>query len=134
MDTPVSGTPRVLLRMEGLAMLIAALAGYYAIGGSWALFAALLLLPDLALVAYVSGPRTGALAYNAVHTYFGPLGLAALAYLGITPTAWPICLVWLAHIEMDRALGLGLKFPSAFQNTHLGTIGRRVPSPEQARA
>src|SRR5688572_17975431 len=124
MDTPVSGTPRVLLRIEGLAVLIAALVGYHAIGASWPLFAGLLLVPDLALLAYISGPRIGALAYNAVHTYIGPLALTALAYLGIVPNAWPFCLVWIAHIGMDRALGLGLKFSSAFQHTHLGTVGR----------
>ena len=128
MDTPVSGTPRVLLRMEGLAVLIAALVCYHAIGASWPLFAGLLLVPDLALLAYISGPRIGALAYNAVHTYIGPLGLTALAYLGIVPNAWPFCLVWIAHIGMDRALGLGLKFSSDFQNTHLGAVGRAVPT------
>ena len=108
-------------------MLIAAVVGYDAVGASRALFAGVLLLPDLALVAYVSGPRTGAIAYNAVHTYFGPAALAALAYLGTLPNAWPICLIWMAHIGMDRALGLGFKFSSAFQNTHLGTVRRIAP-------
>lgn len=124
MDTSVSGTPRVLLRLEGFAMLVAAVVGYDAIGAGWGFFALVLLLPDLALVGYLAGPRTGAFAYNAVHTYVGPAGLAVLAYLGVAPQAWRVCLIWLAHIGMDRTLGLGLKFPSAFQHTHLGTVGR----------
>jgi hypothetical protein len=122
MDTPVSGTPRLLLRLEGLAVLIVAVTGYHAIGASWVLFAVLLLLPDLGLLGYLAGPRIGALAYNTVHTYVGPAGLAALAYLGVAPGAWPVCLIWVAHIGMDRALGLGLKFPSAFRDTHLGAV------------
>ena len=85
METPVSGTPRLLLRLEGLALLAASLVGYHAIDASWPRFALLLLVPDASIVAYVVGPRAGAIAYNAVHTYFGPAGLAALAYLGVFP-------------------------------------------------
>jgi hypothetical protein len=128
MDTPVTGAPRVLLRLEGLALLVAAVLGYQALNSSWWLFALLLLLPDVALVAYLAGPRFGALAYNAVHTYVAPGALAALAYVNVIPDAWPICLIWMAHIGMDRVLGLGLKFPSAFRDTHLGAVGRAVPT------
>lgn len=127
MDTPVSGTPRVLLRLEGLVVFLAALVGYYSIGGSWQLFALLLLLPDLAMIAYLAGPRVGAAAYNAVHTYAAPGILAALALAGVAPRAWPVCLIWVAHIGMDRAIGYGLKFASHFRDTHLGAIGR-VPA------
>ncbi len=31
----------------------------------------------------------------------------------------------LAHIGMDRALGYGLKYPTSFQDTHLGRFGKR---------
>ncbi len=123
MDTAVSGTPRRLLRAEGLAVLLASVTGYHAIGASWTLFAAVILLPDLGLLGYLAGARIGALAYNTVHTYLGPAALAALAYGAVIPGAWPICLIWIAHIGLDRALGLGLKYPSAFHATHLGALG-----------
>ena len=32
-------------------------------------------------------------------------------------------LIWAAHIGFDRALGYGLKYPTAFSDTHLGRIG-----------
>ena len=128
MDTPVTGTPRALLRLEGLAVLVAALIGYHAVGASWIWFAVLLLFPDVALVGYLAGPRVGAFTYNALHTYLGPALLAALTYSGVTPRAWWICWIWLAHIGLDRAIGYGLKFPTAFQATHLGTIGRPAPT------
>jgi hypothetical protein len=124
MDTPVSGTPRVLLRLEGAAVLASAVLGYHALSASWPLFGLLLLTPDVALFGYLGGPRTGAAAYNAVHTYAAPSILAALAYTNVLPGAWPVCLIWVAHIGMDRVFGLGLKFPSAFRDTHLGTVGR----------
>jgi len=104
LDTPVSGTPRLLVRVEGLLVLLGAVSGY--------------------LAGYLAGPRTGASVYNSAHTYIAPAGLAALTYLGVTKWAWPVCLIWAAHIGMDRALGFGLKFPSAFQDTHLGRVGR----------
>jgi hypothetical protein len=117
--------------LEGLAVLIGAAIAYDTIGASWGLFALLLLLPDLSLLGYLAGARTGATAYNAMHTYLGPAGLAALTYFDVVaPAAWPVCLIWVAHIGMDRALGLGLKFPSAFKDTHLGTVGA-VGSPRR---
>lgn len=124
MDTPVTGGPRLILRLEGAAVLFAAVVVYRAAGGSWWLFAALLLVPDLSLLAYTAGPRPGAAAYNAVHTYLGPALLALLGYLGAIPAPWSVCLIWVAHIGMDRMFGIGLKFNSAFRDTHLGTIGR----------
>jgi len=124
MDTPVSGTPRLLLRLEGLVILVAALVTYRALGAPWSRFALLLLVPDVGLAGYLAGPRVGAATYNALHVYIGPGALAALGCFGVLPDVWPICLIWMAHIGMDRTLGLGLKFASSFRSTHLGTVGR----------
>jgi hypothetical protein len=33
--------------------------------------------------------------------------------------AFAYVLIWTAHIAMDRALGYGLKYPTAFKSTHL---------------
>ena len=128
MDTPVSGTPRLLLRLEGLVLLTAAIIGYHELHGSWWLFALLLLVPDVALAAYAAGPRIGAMGYNAFHSYLAPAVLAAIAYATRLPVLWPFCLIWFAHIGMDRAFGLGLKFPTAFRDTHLGPVGRIAPT------
>jgi hypothetical protein len=128
MNSAVSGTPRLLLRFEGLAMLVAATIGYSIIDGSWRLFALLLLVPDAAMVGYAAGPRVGAIVYNAAHSYVAPAVLALLAYMNVVEAAWPICLIWLAHIGMDRTFGLGLKYATAFSDTHLGRVGRAVPN------
>jgi hypothetical protein len=122
MPTPVSGVPRLLLRVEGLCALVAAIIGYQQLDGSWGMFALLLLVPDVALFGYLAGPRVGAIAYNAFHTYLMPAALAGVASLVSMSSVLPICLIWIAHIGMDRALGLGLKFGSAFQDTHLGSV------------
>ena len=109
--------------MEGAFLLAAALLAYRASGASWVTFAVLLLAPDLSLIGYAAGPRVGAHAYNAFHTYIGPALLGLLAYMGVWPGLWSWTLIWLAHIGLDRALGLGLKFATAFNLTHLGPVG-----------
>ena len=121
----VTGGVRTLLRLEGAAVCIAALVAYQQGGTPWWWFAAMFLVPDLAMIAYAAGPAIGARAYNAVHSYIVPVLLVVIALL--IPAAricMPVALVWLAHIGVDRALGYGLKYASAFSDTHLGRIGR----------
>jgi hypothetical protein len=120
----VNGTPKLLLRLEGLAMLAAAVAGFRALGGSWGFFAALFLVPDLSLLGYLAGPKVGALVYNAGHSLIGPLLLAGAGLVAGGSMVWLLALIWVAHIGFDRALGYGLKYPAAFGATHLGKVGR----------
>jgi hypothetical protein len=115
---------RWLLRAEAVAVLAAAVAVYAASGHGWALFGALFLAPDVALLGYLAGPRAGAIAYNTTHSYVGPGAVAALAAAGIAPAALPFALIWIAHCAFDRALGYGLKYRAGFRHTHLGLIGR----------
>jgi hypothetical protein len=120
----VTGPPRLWLRFEGLAVL-ALTALVYARGGySWGLFALLFLAPDLSFLAYLVSARVGAGAYNAVHSHVAPLALAGWALVSGRPLA--VALIWTAHIGFDRLLGYGLKYPTAFRDTHLGQLpGRR---------
>jgi hypothetical protein len=119
-----SGGVRSVLRLEGAAALAAAVSVYGHAGFSWLGFVVLFLAPDLSMLAYLAGPRVGALAYNLVHTY----ALALLATLaGFTlgsPVVAALGLILIAHIGFDRMLGYGLKYPSGFGDTHLGRIGR----------
>ena len=120
----VQGGVRQTLRLEAAALLAASLAAYAHLGGGWGLFALLFLVPDLSMLGYLAGPRIGALAYNAAHSYMTPVGLAALS-LGLhAPHLAPLALIWSAHIAFDRLLGYGLKYASAFGDTHLGRVGR----------
>lgn len=123
----VGGGVRTLLRLEGLAVLALSVAAYAQFGAGWGWFALLFLLPDLSFVGYLAGPRVGAAAYNAAHSYGGPLALLAVGMLGGVPPLLTIALVWFAHIGFDRALGYGLKYSSGFGDTHLGRIGRADP-------
>lgn len=124
-DGAVRGTPRAILRIEGAVALIAAIVVYQHVGGSWLLFAVLLLAPDLFMVGYLRGPRLGAIVYNSAHSYATPAALAAVG-LGLdSPRTAQIALIWIAHIGLDRLLGYGLKYGTAFGDTHLGRLGNR---------
>lgn len=114
--------PGLLLRLEGLTILITAVLLYARLEYSWLYFALLLLTPDLAMLPYLINPRLGALAYNVVHTYVLPLALAGVAYLGGDPTLLALALIWLAHIGMDRTVGYGLKYGDNFKHTHLQEV------------
>ncbi len=114
--------PNLLLRLEGLVLLVAAIALYAHIGGGWLLFIALLLAPDLSALGYFAGQRVGSVCYNIAHTIALPiaLGLASLFLgwqLGIA-----LCLIWLAHIGMDRAVGYGFKYVTSFKDTHMQRV------------
>lgn len=118
LSTPVLA-PRLLLRLEGLALFAASIAGYFALGGSAGWFFGLFFLPDLGLLPYLASARVGAFTYNLTHTTALALALGALGVaLGASP-AMLGALIWLAHIGFDRALGYGLKHPDSFKNTHI---------------
>jgi hypothetical protein len=123
-DGRVLSGVRSILRLEGLMMLGLSVALYARLQGEWLVFAELFLVPDLSIAAYLFGPRTGAAAYNTMHSTIGPLLLLSIGYAAALPMTVPVALIWLAHVGFDRALGYGLKYPSAFGDTHLGRIGR----------
>lgn len=120
----VQGGVRQTLRLEAAALLAVSLTAYAHLGGGWGLFALLFLVPDLSMLGYLAGSRIGALAYNAAHSYGAPIALGALSMGLHAPYLAPVALIWSAHIAFDRLLGYGLKYASAFGDTHLGRVGR----------
>lgn len=114
--------PAALLRLEGLVLLIAALAVYFMQGLSWIALVALIAVPDLAILAYALNKRVGALAYNTVHNYALPLALGLLALYAEWSVGWQVALIWVAHISVDRVLGFGLKYTTGFKDTHLNRV------------
>ena len=119
----VTGLPRTILRLEGVAIAVAALVLYEHVDGSWLLFVLLWIAPDISAAAYALGSRVGATAYDVVHFEALPIALGLLGVLGERPMATKLALIWLSHIGIDRALGFGLKLTSGFKDTHLGRMG-----------
>ena len=120
----VSGSVRTLLRLEGLALFAGMTLLYVVWNGSWWVYAILFLVPDLSFLGYLAGPRTGAMVYNAAHSYIAPMVAITSGFALASPLVLSIAMIWLAHIGIDRALGYGLKYPTGFGFTHLGRIGK----------
>ena len=120
----VTGAPRAWLRIEGVAGLAAGAAIYLGAGGQLLWLVPLLLAVDVSMAGYLVGPRQGAFGYNLAHNW--AVGLVVVG-AGVALAATPLLLaggIVVAHTGMDRFAGYGLKYPTAFADTHLGRLGR----------
>lgn len=114
----ILSNPRILLALEGAAVLAFASWSYAATGAGWGLFALLFFAPDLLMLGYLANPQIGSACYNLAHTEVLPILLLILAGPAVAPYAW----IWLAHIGFDRMAGYGLKYPTFFKDTHLQRV------------
>ena len=120
-DTP----PVVFQKVESVAIALLAMFIYAKMGFAWYWIPLIFIAFDLSALGYLLGPKVGAMTYNAVHSYFLPVGVLLFGYVtSVIPEAvWLVCLIWIFHIAADRVMGYGLKYSDAFTHTHLGTIG-----------
>jgi hypothetical protein len=114
-----TGGVRIMLRLEGLALFAVMMLLYLHWGASWWLFALLFLAPDFSFIAYLAGPKIGAMAYNAAHSTMAPAALMVVGLALTAPLLLSVATIWLAHIGIDRSLGYGLKYSAGFAFTHL---------------
>lgn len=112
-----------ILKLEELAML---LLGIYVFGFlyyDWWWFPALFFAPDLGMIGYLFGKKSGAFFYNLLHHK----GLAIFIYLAgfffLNPLLQLIGVIIFSHASFDRILGYGFKYEKGFRFTHLGEIG-----------
>jgi hypothetical protein len=125
----VTGGLLTLLRLEGFTLFAGMTLLYAVWGGSWWIYVALFLAPDVSFVAYLADARTGAIVYNAAHSYMAPVTLMTAGFALASPLTLSIAMIWMAHIGLDRAIGYGLKYFAGFTYTHLGRIGLAAKTP-----
>ena len=115
---------RKLLNLEGAAVLGAIIYIYFfRLDGSWVLFVALLLAPDIGLAAYATrNNRLGSILYNSLHTYIFPVLIIASGMAARSELVVEVGLILAAHIAMDRMLGYGLKYVTGPKPTHLQKV------------
>jgi hypothetical protein len=120
----VTGMPSLWLRTEAVAAFAAGLALYLHLGGHLIWLIPLLLAVDLSMVGYVGGPRAGSVVYNVAHNWAAGIAVLAMAWWVGSPALALAGAIVVAHTGMDRVAGYGLKYPTAFADTHLGRLGR----------
>lgn len=119
---PRISLPAILERLEAIFIAAAAVIAYAYLHGDGLFFILLLFVPDVSMIGYVANPRVGSVIYDAAHTYFVPAVLLAVGLALESLVAAQIALIWITHIGIDRLLGFGLKYPTAFKETHLQRI------------
>ena len=94
----------------------------------WWVYILLAIGPDISMLGYFLGNKTGADCYN----FFHHKGVAIIAFAtGVVLNSHTGDIVSIAgiilfgHSSMDRMLGYGLKLNQGFKYTHLGMIGKK---------
>jgi len=113
-----------LLKLEELFLLGLSLFLFSGLDYGWGWYALLFFAPDLSMVGYLANPRLGSWTYNLIHHKGLSVVLYLLGHLLGNPALQFAGTLLLGHSSFDRVFGYGLKYPDAFQNTHLGVIGK----------
>lgn len=113
-----------LVRAESFALFLLGIAGLYyqPLQVSPWLWPLLILAPDLSMLGYLAGPRTGAVCYNLAHHKGVAIAVAAAGFYGGSNIALLAGILLFTHSAMDRIFGYGLKYPDSFRHTHLGWL------------
>lgn len=114
-----------IIKLEEFALFLFGIYLFNQLHYAWWWFLVLILAPDISMIAYAFGNKTGAFFYNIFHHR----GIAIVVYLGgvfysnhlIQLTG----IILFAHSSMDRMMGYGLKYENGFKFTHLGEIGKK---------
>jgi hypothetical protein len=116
---------KTIIKLEELVLFVLGIYLFNQLDYAWWWFLVLILTPDLSMIGYLFGNKTGALSYNLFHHK----GIAVVLYLfGIYFSSSLVQLsglILFAHSSMDRMFGYGLKYETDFKDTHLGKIGKK---------
>jgi hypothetical protein len=115
---------KYIIRLEELLLFGLALFLFSILDYGWGTYALLFFAPDMSMLGYLANPRIGAWTYDLVHHKGLSVVLYILGYILSIPWLMFAGTILLGHSSLDRVLGYGLKYSDAFQNTHLGWIGR----------
>ncbi len=89
----------------------------------WWWFPALLLTPDVGMIGYLFGNKTGAISYNLFHHKAVAVLVFSAGFYFTSEVLQLAGIILFAHSAFDRILGYGLKYEKGFKFTHLGEIG-----------
>ncbi|MBF2709329.1 DUF4260 domain-containing protein [Flavobacterium soyangense] len=113
------------LKIEEFGLFLFGIYLFNQLDYAWWWFLVLILTPDLSMIGYAFGNKSGAFLYNLFHHR----AIALVLYLaGIYSSNNLIQLtgiILFAHSSMDRMMGYGLKYETGFKFTHLGEIGKK---------
>jgi hypothetical protein len=114
-----------ILKLEEFAMFAICTYALYLLKAEWWYYILMLIAPDISMIGYVAGNKTGAAAYNLFHHKGIAVAMFAIG-LSINNELLQITgIILFGHSSMDRMFGYGLKLDQGFKYTHLGLIGKK---------
>ncbi len=113
-----------LIRLEEAAQFTGCVLALYFFSAPWWCYLLLLLGPDISMLGYLAGNKTGAFMYNLFHHKAIAVIILLYGLLSGNEVLQIAGLISLGHSAMDRMFGYGLKYFSGFADTHLGRIGK----------
>jgi len=115
---------KTIIKLEELGLFILGIYLFSLLNFEWWWFLVLILAPDLSMLGYIFGNKSGAFFYNIFHHR----AIAVLLYIMGCYFKIEILqlsgIILFSHSAMDRFFGYGLKYESGFKYTHLGEIGK----------
>ena len=115
---------KTIIKLEELGLFILGIYLFSLLNFEWWWFLVLILTPDLSMLGYIFGNKSGAFFYNIFHHR----AIAVLLYIMGCYFKIEILqlsgIILFSHSAMDRFFGYGLKYESGFKYTHLGEIGK----------
>lgn len=93
---------------------------------AWWWFPVLFFLPDLSMIGYALGTKSGATVYNLFHNKALAIVVGVAGYYSANQEMMLAGIILYGHAAFDRGLGYGLKYNDDFKHTHLGWIGGKV--------
>jgi hypothetical protein len=114
---------RVLIKVEEAAQFILTIILFTKLPFVWWVYPALLFLPDLSMLGYLTNSKVGAFTYNLFHHKAIAVAIGSAGLFMQNNNLMLVAIVLYGHSSMDRMLGYGLKHDKGFKFTHLGEIG-----------
>ena len=115
---------KTIIKLEEAALFILGIFLFNRLNFEWWWFLVLILAPDLSMLGYLFGNKSGAFFYNVFHHKGIALLIYGLGYYLVIETIQLAGIILFSHSAMDRIFGYGLKYEKGFKYTHLGEIGK----------
>jgi len=116
---------KTTLKLEEFGLFLFGIYLFNQLDYVWWWFLVLILAPDLSMIGYVFGNKSGAFLYNLFHHRAIALVLYLVGIYNSNNILQLTGIILFAHSSMDRMMGYGLKFETGFKFTHLGEIGKK---------
>ncbi len=113
-----------IIQLEEAAMLGISIYALYILKAEWWFYLLLLLGPDVSMLGYLAGSKSGAVTYNLFHHKTVAIFLFTIGFINQVWMLQVIGITLFGHSSMDRMLSYGLKY-FAFKNS-LGSISCNV--------